>query len=489
MIEFDLIIGLEVHVQLNTKSKMFCSCSASYFGKEPNTHTCPVCLGLPGALPVANREAIKKALTTGIALSCSQPEISKFDRKNYFYPDLAKGFQISQFDQPFSVNGHLLVGDRKIRINRAHLEEDTGKLIHADVDGSRVSLVDFNRSGVPLLEIVSEPDITSPEEAREYAQKLNLILRTIGVAEGDMEKAGMRFDANLSLKPKGQKELGTKVEIKNINSFRFLEKAIYYEFSRQSELLQKGEKIVQETRGWVESKGVTQTQRSKEQAHDYRYFPEPDIPTFIMDNEHKKDYGIVLLKLPDARVADIVRLGLEERFAKTLVDKDSDSWFMTLLHAYEQTESKALGSSHFDNSKAQILARWMMEVFRILKEKNLLLAELKGEASGVANIQYRIDKGELTAANAKQVLEEYLLTGDSIDSLIKKYGIGAPKDLNLDEIVSQVIQVNQKAVNDYQSGKDQALFFLVGQVVKESRGAANAEDAKRTLLEKLKDAH
>jgi aspartyl-tRNA(Asn)/glutamyl-tRNA(Gln) amidotransferase subunit B len=485
MTEFDLVIGLEVHVQLRTKSKMFCSCSAQYFGAEPNTHVCPVCLGLPGALPVANEDAIHKALLTGLALNCELPNSAKFDRKNYFYPDLAKGFQISQYDQPFAINGNLVVNGKKIRINRAHQEEDTGKLIHGMVDGKRVSLVDFNRSGVPLLEIVSEPDITSPEEAKDYAQQLNLLLKTIGVADVDMEKAGMRFDANLSLKRKGTEKLGTKVEIKNINSFRFLEKAIYYEFSRQAEILKVGGQIVQETRGWVESKGITQSQRTKEQAHDYRYFPEPDITTFTITNEYKYELEAQLPALPNQLIAKLAELGLDEQTAKTLVEKDFYDWYFSALDAYQQTESEGLEIDHYDSQKAIKVANWVIkDVFRLLKDKNLTVGGLKGEPGGLAELLYRIDQGKLTVANGRTVLEDYLMTGVSISDLISK-GSYETASINLDDLAEKVIATNEKAVSDFVRGKEQAIYFLVGQVVREAKGGANPDEAKKVLMEKL----
>jgi len=282
MNQYEATIGLEIHVQLRTQSKMFCRSTADYFGAQPNTHTCPVCLGLPGALPIINKEAINKAVTFALGLNCTINRQSKFDRKSYFYPDLPKGYQISQFDLPIGKNGWVEVGEKRIRINRVHQEEDTGKLIHTNIDGRQVSLIDFNRSGIALMEVVSEPDIDSPAQAKSYAKKVHQIARYLEVADVNMEKAGMRFDANISVKKKAQKELGEKVEIKNINSFKFLEKALAHEIERQIKSLESGEKIIQETRGWLESKAITVSQRTKESSPDYRYFPEPDLPPLLL---------------------------------------------------------------------------------------------------------------------------------------------------------------------------------------------------------------
>src|SRR3990167_6357454 len=302
--KYEPVIGLEVHIELSTKSKMFCSCRADYFGAKPNTHTCPICLGLPGALPKPNLEAIKFTQKLGLALNCNAQLSSKFDRKNYFYPDLPKGFQISQYDLPFSTNGFLHIQTdviaKKIRITRAHLEEDTGKLTHATVDGRRVTLIDFNRSSVPLVEIVSEPDIASSEEAKNYAQKLQRIVRYLGISDADMEKGSMRIEPNVSLRKAGERKLPAyKVELKNINSFKFAQSAIEYEIKRQSELLDRGEQPQQETRCWSEAKQATLSQRTKEFAHDYRYFPEPDLVPFILEKREIAKRKNEIGELPD----------------------------------------------------------------------------------------------------------------------------------------------------------------------------------------------
>src|SRR5438105_6486850 len=319
--DYEVVIGLEVHSQLLTKSKMFCSCSTDYANAAPNTHVCPVCMGMPGVLPVINRQAVTYTIMTALALNCSIPEYSKFDRKNYPYPDLMKGYQISQYDIPLSKNGYLAIEHngqtRKIGITRVHLEEDTARLLHH----VGYSLVDINRSGTPLMEIVSEPDLRSPEEARLYMQKLREILVYLGVSSGRMEEGSLRCDANISIRPDGQKELGVKTEIKNMNSFRSVERALAYEAQRQIELLRNGQAISQETRGWVETKGITVPQRSKEQAHDYRYFPEPDLPPLVIDPAWVEELRALLPELPDARRARYMRdYGLSAQDANVLTE-------------------------------------------------------------------------------------------------------------------------------------------------------------------------
>ena len=380
MKEYQTTIGLEVHVQLKTKSKMFCTDSAEYFGADPNTHTCPVCLGLPGALPVINQKAIEQAVKVGLALNCRLNKETKFDRKSYFYPDLPKGYQISQLDQPIAKSGYLDVDGRKIRINRAHMEEDTGKLIHTKVGGKEATLVDFNRSGVPLMEIVSEPDLSSPEEARLYAKKLHQIMRYLGVADVDMEKAGMRFDANVSVRPKGQKTLGTKVEIKNMNSFSFLEKGLVFEVTRQIKDLEKGEKIIQETRGWVERKGETVSQRIKETSPDYRYFPEPDLPPLVINDTLVKKLKKEIPELPSQKAQRFRRqYALSEYDSTQLSDvKGVADWFEEALLDYGKLEQKKNKVEHVDSRRAKTVANWVLgEVSRALKENNIKIKEEK----------------------------------------------------------------------------------------------------------------
>ncbi|MBI3954847.1 Asp-tRNA(Asn)/Glu-tRNA(Gln) amidotransferase subunit GatB, partial [Candidatus Gottesmanbacteria bacterium] len=348
---YESVIGLEIHVELKTRSKMFCGCYADWFGRKPNSNTCPICLGLPGALPVPNKKAIEWCVMLGLALNCEIPQFSKFDRKNYFYPDLAKGYQISQYDRPFAVNGQLKIKDQSskvkvkdkiIRIRRVHLEEDTGKLLHDVVDGKRVSLIDFNRGGVPLVEIVTEPDIRSSEEARVFLKKLYQIIRYIGISDADMEKGSMRLEPNISVKLKTDKDLPNyKVEVKNINSFNFAKKAIDFEIVRHLDLLSQGETPKQETRGWDEKKGITYSQRSKEEAHDYRYFPEPDIPPIRWTEFQISNYKLQIPELPDDKLNRFIKdYGLSEYDSTILTDElETANYFEK---AFEQLNNETM---------------------------------------------------------------------------------------------------------------------------------------------------
>jgi len=422
------VIGLEVHVELKTQSKMFCGCSADYFGKEPNTHTCPICLGFPGALPVTNKRAIEWCIKIGLALSCKISLFSKFDRKNYFYPDLPKGYQISQYDKPFCEKGSIAIKSENhtkiIGITRVHQEEDTGKLIHDMVNGKNVSLIDFNRSGVPLVEIVTDPDFESAEEVVNYLKKLQQIVRYLEVSNADMEKGDMRLEPNISLRlnttNKQIKDVlpNYKVEVKNINSFRFVEKAINFELKRQEELLEKGETPRQETRGWNEKKQITQTQRSKEEANDYRYFPEPDLPPF----RFKKDYIDKLKKgLPELPAEKF------ERFQSEFKLTPYDSEILT---------------------RERVLADYFEQTVRIGESKKITAKQIANEI-----INKKI--------NINEVLPETL--ADRIHSKSQTVTIN---EAELKEIVIKVISENQKAVFDYKSGKFQVMGFLIGIVRK-----------------------
>ena len=447
------VIGLEIHIELATKSKMFCACSADYFGAKPNTHTCPICLGLPGAMPKANVKAIEFTQKFGSAVGCKLLLSSKFDRKNYFYPDLAKGFQISQYDLPFSTEGSLQIktekGDlKKVRITRAHLEEDTGKLTHATINDRRVTLVDFNRSGVPLMEIVSEPDMESANEAKVYAQKIRQIARYLGISDADMEKGSMRIEPNVSLRKvtevskvsngtKAKKELPPyKVELKNINSFKFAEKAIDYEIKRQAEILDKGEVPAQETRGFNEQKGITVSQRSKEFAHDYRYFPEPDLPPLHFTERQSEKIKNELPELPDEKY---------QRFIKKFN-----------LGVYD----------------AEILTR---------EQKVAEYFEEAAKAGGKAQISTKVIANFII--NQKPNIEKFL-PADLVSQIYRKTQKTYIPDDELEEIVKKVLGENKKAVEDYKKGKDAALQVLVGAVMGESKGNIDPQKAK-AMLENL----
>ena len=434
---YEPIMGIEVHVELNTKTKMFCRCSADYFGKEPNTHTCPVCLGLPGALPFINEEALNKCMQIGLALNCSVTTGgSYFERKNYFYPDLPKGYQISQLIKPLNVNGWLDVEDRdgkvvRIRINRAHQEEDTGKLTHKDGE----TLIDFNRSGVPLVEVVTEPDFHDSAQVRDYAKKLQQIFRDLGVSNADMEKGDMRLEANVSVRPAGQTELPPyRVELKNINSFNFMVQAIEYEIQRQIKALEAGEKLTQETRGWNEDKKETYLQRSKEDAHDYRYFPEPDLPELLVDTS---DVERIKSQLPELSISKVKRLeekfGLTKQIATTLVNQG-------LVELFEE------------------------------------VVKMGGDVKKVAN--FLINRKVDPATSPQQVIDD-----------IKSKSVGVIGDAEeIEKLVKHAIEENPKVVEDYKGGKETAIQFLIGMVMRKSAGKADTGKAKE-ILEKLLRTH
>jgi aspartyl-tRNA(Asn)/glutamyl-tRNA(Gln) amidotransferase subunit B len=467
--KYEAVIGLEVHSQLLTASKMFCGCSAEYAGAPPNTHVCPVCLGMPGVLPVVNRRAVELTLMTGLALNCTIPEASKFDRKNYPYPDLVKGYQISQYDLPFCQDGWIDVevdGEvRRIGMERVHLEEDTARLVHvADSAGAPASLVDVNRSGVPLMEIVSKPDMRSPAEARAYLIKLRSILRTLGVSTGNMEEGSFRCDANISLRPVGQMEYGTKTEVKNMNSFRSVFRALEFEIKRQTEVLERGERVVQETRGWVDDRGVTVSQRSKEQAHDYRYFPEPDLPPFFVARDWVTEIQGRLPELPDARRDRFVQqFGLTPYLAAQLTaTKD-------VADLFERTVEQGV--------EAKKVGNWVQtELFRLQKEAG---DDEEGTAAlprpeHLASLIRLVDAGTINATAGKQVFEELYRTGDPPAAIVERLGLKQVSDTGeLEGIVAEVIAANERPVADYRAGKTAALGRLVGEVMKATRGRAN----------------
>jgi aspartyl-tRNA(Asn)/glutamyl-tRNA(Gln) amidotransferase subunit B len=479
--DYEVVIGLEVHSQLLTKSKMFCSCSTDYAYAAPNTHVCPICMGMPGVLPVINQQAVAYTIITALALNCEIPEFSKFDRKNYPYPDLMKGYQISQYDIPLSKNGYLTIDHhgqiKRIGITRVHLEEDTARLLHHD----GYSLVDINRSGTPLMEIVSEPDMRSPEEARLYMQKLREILVYLGVSSGRMEEGSLRCDANISIRPKGQLELGVKTEIKNMNSFRSVERALTYEAQRQVELLRTGQTIHQETRGWVETRGVTVPQRSKEYAHDYRYFPEPDLPPLLISRDWVEELRAQLPELPDARRARYIdEYGLSFQDANVLTeDKALGDYFEQVLAVSQTSELK---------DRAKAAANLVInDVARLLKSNSVSISENSFSPAASANLLDLLEKERITGKQAKEVLEEAFASGKMPDLIVQEKGFEPPiSDQGaLERIVEEVISNNSKAAKDYRAGKTNALQALIGQVMKQTRGQAKADSVRTILIAKL----
>ncbi len=458
------VIGLEVHVELKTNSKMFCGCSANYFGQEPNTHTCPVCLGLPGALPVPNRKAIEWCIMIGMALNCHIPLVSKFDRKNYFYPDLAKGYQISQYDQPFAEHGFMILSDgKKIGITRAHMEEDTGKLVHETLNGEKVSLVDFNRSSVPLVEIVTEPDFENAAQVKEYLQRLQQIVRYLDVANADMEKGEMRLEPNISLRKEGQKGLPNyKVEVKNINSFSFVEKAITYEIKRQTELLDKGETPKQETRGFVEMGSKTVSQRSKEDAKDYRYFPDPDIPPIEWTQKEIDAIKSNMPELPDVK---------KERFVK---EYDLSNYNADVL-----TREKAM-------------ADYFEEAVKICHLRHSREGGNPGKETTGSPIRSGMTIGNIDATTIanwiinKKIDIDTVLPAELIKQIVIANQISGIADDELEKVLQTVVANNQKVVADYTSGKENAIMFLVGQAMRELKGKVKADEVKEKLVLLLK---
>ncbi len=479
------VIGIEVHCQLRTASKMFCGCSTAYDGAPPNSHTCPVCLGLPGSLPTINRHAVEGVLATGLAIGATIPPATRWDRKNYFYPDLPKGYQISQYALPLAASGRLTVdtsgGPIDVGITRAHLEEDTAKLIHAtDETGRRVSLVDFNRSGAPLMEIVTDPDIRSAEGARRYAEELQLLLRTIGVSDADMERGQLRVEANVSIRPRGSDVFGTRVEVKNMNSFRSVERAIAFEIERQAAELEAGGSVSQETRGWDDPKGATYVMRSKEDSHDYRYFPEPDLPPLRVDPAWLETIRAALPELPAARRARYgAELGLSAYDAAVIVADP------TMVAAFEAI--RAAGPDLPIKEVANLVSG---DYARAAKANGERSADgLVGRASGaeLADLVRRVVDGEISRANGREVLDEHLASGRPVGAIVEARGLRQISDVTaLAGIVDDVLAANPKAVADFRAGKP-TIGFLVGQVMKATGGQANPELVQRAIRERLGD--
>jgi len=473
--KFETVIGLEVHVHLKTKTKAFCGCSTE-FGSEPNAQTCPVCLGLPGSLPVLNAKALEYAVKVALALDCEAQGFIKFDRKNYFYPDLPKNYQISQYDMPVGLNGCVSIDidntEKKIRVKRVHLEEDAGKLIHKQ-DGS-ASLVDYNRCGIALLEIVSEPDINSPAEAFEYLKNLKLIVQYLGVSDCDMEKGSLRCDANISLRPKGKKQLGTKIELKNMNSFKGVRDALEYEARRQEEVLSKGGSITQETRLWDEDKQLTFSMRSKEEAHDYRYFPDPDLVPFTLEREFIAEIKKGLPELPKNKLLRYIKeFGLSQKEADVIIqDKDMCVLFEDCAAIYAQPR-------RIYNWLTGVILSYMND-----RKKNITQLDLNSQAL-VKLIQY-VEEDKLSNLAAKDVLFCALDGKKDIDSVIKEKGVTQVSDAkDLEKIVEAALKDNPKSVDDFLAGKENAIMFLVGQVMKLSKGRANPKVVKEVILRRL----
>ncbi|OGE94737.1 MAG: glutaminyl-tRNA synthase (glutamine-hydrolyzing) subunit B [Candidatus Doudnabacteria bacterium RIFCSPLOWO2_01_FULL_44_21] len=486
---YEPIIGLEVHVQLKTESKMFCS-SRNAESAEPNVHICEICTGQPGTLPVINMEAVKKTVMVGLALNCRVAEFSKFDRKNYFYPDLPKGYQISQFDQPINGKGEieLVVADKvkKIGITRAHLEEDAGKLIHPA--GANYSLVDYNRSGVPLLEIVSEPDIRSAEEAKAYMQELQNIMRYLVVSDADMEKGHLRCDANISLRSIGESELPDyKVEIKNMNSFRAVFNAIEYEIKRQSEALEGGEQLLTETRGWQDDKGITVSQRSKEESQDYRYFPEPDLPVLQFTKEWLEELRRELPELPKVRKQRFVEeFGLAEKDAQSLVlNKELSEYFeqvVSELDAWLRDEPAGDRPALIKQA-----ANWCLGQFlALLNEHNLMPEEAKITQENFAELIKLIGQGKVSNLAAKDVFVKMFETGEDPSNILDALGLHQVSDESaILDAVRKVIAANPKGVEDAKTKGEKAFGFLVGQTMKELKGKGNPQIINEILKKEL----
>ncbi len=474
--DYETIIGLEVHAQLLTKSKMFCSCGADYASALPNTHVCPVCLGMPGVLPVINRKAIEYTVMTALALNCTIPRYTKFDRKNYCYPDLMKGYQISQYDAPIGQNGWLTIDSKltkkRINITRVHLEEDVAKSWHR----SDYSLIDVNRAGVPLMETVSEPDIRSPEEARDYLVKLRNILRYLGVSTGNMEEGSFRCDANISLRPSGSKKLFTKVEIKNLNSFKAVYQALKYEVRRQKKVYEEGGKLIQETRGWKEAEGVTVAQRSKEYANDYRYFPEPDLPPVIFDKIWIDKIKASLPELPEAK---------RERFMLQYGLPLYDAGVLTASGALADYFEEGVKIAGCD--KAKVVSNWLLGDFnRLLNLEGMDIENARVSPANLVEMLELIDKGVISGPATKTVFEEMFQTGKHASDVVKDKGLSQiSNEDELRTVVKKIIENNAKSVADFKAGKQQALMFVIGQVMKATRGRANPAMVKDILMEEL----
>ncbi|MBU0467477.1 MAG: Asp-tRNA(Asn)/Glu-tRNA(Gln) amidotransferase subunit GatB [Candidatus Omnitrophica bacterium] len=471
---YETVIGLEVHLQLSTETKIFCGC-ANKFGEEPNSLTCPVCLGLPGSLPVLNKKSLEYGIKAGLAINCSINPLIKFDRKNYYYPDLPKAYQISQYDMPVASNGFLMITDeegkqKRIRILRAHLEEDAGKLIHE----SACSLVDYNRTGTPLLEIVTEPDLRSPQEAYDYLQNLKLTLQYLDVSDCDMEKGSLRCDANISIREKGETKLGTKTELKNMNSFKAVKTALEYEISRHKSVIGSGDKIIQETRLWDESKQMSFSMRSKEEAHDYRYFPEPDLVPFIVSADRISEIKASIPELPFAKL---------ERFIKEYTISEYDARIIIQDNAISDFFEEC--AKHYKDVKK--ICNWINgSLLQELNSRKSKLTEIDLGALELTKLIQKVDDEELSNLAAKDVLTFMIDSGKGADEIIKEKGLAqVSNDNDLEKIVEEVLAENKKVAAEIKEGKESAIGFLVGQAMKKTQGKANPKKVGEIIKNKL----
>jgi aspartyl-tRNA(Asn)/glutamyl-tRNA(Gln) amidotransferase subunit B len=473
--EYEIVIGLEVHAELATKSKIYCTCTTE-FGGEPNTHCCPICTGMPGVLPVLNKKVVEYAVKAGLATNCSIADFSKQDRKNYFYPDLPKAYQTSQYDLPICNHGYIDIevdgAAKRIGITRIHIEEDAGKLMHDEWETG--TLVDYNRCGVPLIEIVSEPDIRSAEEAKAYLENLKAILEYTEVSDCKMQEGSLRADVNLSVRPKGQKEFGTRTEMKNLNSFRGIVRAIEAETQRQINEIEAGGVIIQETRRWDDNKGVSYTMRSKEEAHDYRYFPEPDLVPIIVDNEWFEAIKASLPELPDAR---------RRRYISEFGLPEYDAAMITSSKILADFFEEAVGKSN--NAKA--VSNWVMgDLMRILKEKDMDVSEIPFPAENLAKMIALIEKGTISGTIAKKVFGKMFESGKDPETIVKEEGLEVVSDEGaIVAVVKKILESNPQSVADYMGGKEKAFGFLVGQAMKDTRGKASPQVINKILKEEL----
>ncbi len=476
--QYEPVIGLEVHIQLNTETKIFCGCSTK-FGAESNTQTCPVCLGMPGVLPVLNRHALEKAIVAGLSLNCEVSNFSKFDRKNYFYPDLPKAYQISQYDKPICLKGFLEIstpaGIKKIGITRLHMEEDAGKLIHSEDKSANVSYVDLNRTGVPLAEIVSEPDMRSADEAYNYLNKLKSIIKYTGVSDVNMEEGSLRCDVNVSVREMGAPKFGEKVEVKNLNSFKAVKAAINYEIERQVSLIDSGEKssIIQETRLWDADRQETYSMRSKEDAHDYRYFPDPDLTPVIITDEYIESLRKSLPELPDAR-----KNRFTSEYGIPLYDAEVLTAVKQVADYYEDVIKNGANPKKASN--------WIMSelLAQLPDPEQIQLFPVK--PANLASLLKLVDDDTISGKIAKTVFREMIDTGKDADIIVEEKGMKQVSDTSeIEAIIIRVIESNAQSVEDYKNGKEKAMGFLVGQIMKESRGKANPKLVNELLLKKL----